>query len=120
MKKAIIAALLLGVSSLGFAATGAPCTGGAAANATVADASSDFAVTDINFRCSQNVFLNYSDSTTVMGVGAGSAKGKNAFKGNSAGGAVTVNAACPASGCTATQSGAAATQGLADGGGSSG
>lgn len=114
MKKILIAALFGFASMSAFADTGNPCTGGDASNATVADADSDFAVTAINFRCSQNVFLSYEDSATVMAVGAGSKKGKTAYKGNSSGGAITKNADCVASGCTQQNAIDAATQGLAD------
>lgn len=118
MKKTIFAMLLAGMASGAFAGSGDACAGGAAANATVAEADSDFAVTAINFRCSQNVFLSWEDTSTVMAVGAGSAKGKNAFKGNSSGGAITVHAACAATGCLDTDAQGAATQGLTDASGS--
>lgn len=114
MKKILIAALFGFASMSAFAGSGDPCTGGNAANATVADADSDFAVTAINFRCSQNVYLSFEDSATVMAVGAGSAKGKTAYKGNSAGGAITKHEDCASSGCTQGNAQGAATQGLAD------
>jgi len=66
-------------------------------------------------KCSANVWLDGIDSSsTVYAVGSGSAKGKKYFTGNTAGGAVRAVADCPISGCTGTESGLGATQGVTD------
>jgi len=112
MKKILLASVI-GLLSTGAMAT-ALCDGTSGGPKTVDAASGSFNVTAIKSTCSQNVFLDYSGNSTSMGVGTGSKKGKTAYKGNTAGGAVTRHADCPTTGCTATESGAAATQALTD------
>lgn len=80
------------------------CSGATAAkNGTAINSTnSDFVVTEFTPKCSANVFLSTSDNATTFAVGAGSAKGKTYFAGNSEGGAVsppTTGSACPSTGC---------------------
>ena len=116
MKKHILASLIGLASGVAMAASGTPCTGGAGQAATVpaGAAGTNFNLQAINFRCSNNVFLSWQDSATVMAVGTGSAKGKTAYKGNSSGGAVTRSADCDASGCTQANATTAAGGGYSD------
>ncbi len=90
------------------------CTGGAASSKQIS--TGDFVKVEFQAKCSANIFMTGIDaSSTVYAVGAGSAKGKKAFTGNTAGGAVkAMPTDCPSGGCTATESGAAATQGVTD------
>lgn len=84
------------------------CTGAGATGVTITGATNTFIQVTFTARCSQNVFLSYSQNTTVLAVGAGSAKGKNYFAGHSNGGGITVNGACPGTGCTGTDADAKA------------
>ncbi len=121
MKKLILATALSLASVAAFAADGNVCTNQTAAadlRKTVAETASDFAVTNFNFQCSANIWLSYSDSATAIGVGSGSAKGKTAYKGNSAGGAITKDTDCASSGCTQPDATTAATNGLNEAGSS--
>jgi hypothetical protein len=80
------------------------CTG-TAGNGTQVDGVTDgtaFVRVTFTPKCSANVLLQYSQTATSIAVASASKKGKNAFKGNSAGGSVATSAACASSsGCVA-------------------
>lgn len=79
------------------------CTG-AAGNATsdIVGSTANFVQVSFRPKCSANVLLSYSQSTTAFAVGSGSQKGKTYFSGNTAGGGVSAQGACPPTGCTIT------------------
>jgi hypothetical protein len=86
------------------------CSGSASgASYNMTTSSTSFVSIPFTGKCSANVFLSYSDSQTVMAAGAASKKGKNVFAGHTNGGGVRpTGTICPATGCTATETGAAA------------
>jgi hypothetical protein len=53
-------------------------------------------------KCSANVFLSGSDSSTFYRVGAGSSKGKNRFAGSTMGGGIAAAGSCAVTGCSAS------------------
>jgi len=59
---------------------------GAGAEATIATGS--FIVNSFKLKCSNNVFLAYAETSTAVGVCAGSKKGNKTYGGSSEGGAV--------------------------------
>lgn len=81
----LIGAALVTLSSAAFAADTA-CTGGTGGDASVTAGS--FIVNGFTMKCSKNVHLGHAESTTAVGVCAGSAKGNKTYGGTSEGGAV--------------------------------
>jgi hypothetical protein len=120
MKKIIALMMFAGLSSSVFAT--AVCAGNTSAVAgTIQNptAGTTFNVVAFTPRCSANVFLDVEQSPINVGVGSASSKGKNVFGGNSGGGSVApTGTLCPAAGCSATQTGTAATNALAAAGAS--
>lgn len=100
MKTRILIASLFLVASSYSNAT-AVCDGAGAAGAKAIQAG-DFIKEAFNMNCSKNVFLDYSESPTVVTVCAASKKGKNAFGGSSDGGSVSAAGACAGDGCVVT------------------
>lgn len=111
MKKIILMAVTVAAAAATMnvqAAAVAVCAGAGTATPQVS-ATDSFIKTPFTPKCSNNVHLMVDDQTTFYRVGAASVKGKNGFGGSTAGGAVSVNGACAATGCTATDASAAAT-----------
>ena len=87
------------------------CTGQTAGTGVVVTGvATNFVQVTFTPRCSNNVFLAYSQSTTAFAVGAGSSKGKTAFQGNTVGGGVSASTTvtCPTTGCGTSQATGAA------------
>lgn len=95
----LIASLFLVASSYSNATL--VCKGEDKAGAKSIDAGA-FIKENFNMNCSKNVFLDYSESATVVTVCAASLKGKNAFGGSSDGGSVSAAGACAGDGCAQT------------------
>lgn len=74
------------------------CTGATAASSQIQGAATAFIQVTFTARCSANVFLQYSQNTTVLAVAAASRKGKNYFSGHSNGGGITTNGVCAGTG----------------------
>ena len=128
MKKSslvVLAAVSLVSAGSVFAATsGAICSGSATAGAgatlaTPTTSDAEFVRQGFPTKCSANVHLSYSQTAINFAVGSGSVKGKTAFGGSTAGGAVAKVADCNTStGCDAAAATAAATTALNAAGGS--
>ena len=112
MKKIILASVLAAsaisaVSLDANAATGtaAICAGPAAAGVgtSVAAATDSFVKVDFTPKCSTNVHLIANDQNTYYGVGSASTKGKTAWVGSTAGGGITKDSDCAATGCTSAK-----------------
>ena len=90
------------------------CGGSATGSSyNVTTSATSFVSIAFTVRCSANVFLSYTDSQTVMAVGAASRKGKNIFAGHTNGGGVRpTGTLCPTAGCDASQPASAATTAL--------
>lgn len=97
MKTRILLAGLFLVASSYSNAT-AVCTGSDTAGAKSVSAGA-FIKEAFNMNCSKNVFLDYSETATVVAVCAASKKGKNSFGGSSDGGSVSAAGACAGDGC---------------------
>ncbi|ANQ86514.1 hypothetical protein dqs_3493 [Azoarcus olearius] len=95
MDKRILAALAL-VAVSGSAAAASICTGVAANGATIDGATDGSAFVRVTFtpKCSANVQLDFTQTATGAGVCANSKKGKNNFKGTTAGGGIGVDTTC--------------------------
>jgi len=63
------------------------CTG-SAADATIATQAGSFIVNGFTMKCSNNVYLGYTESDTAIGVCAASKKGSMKYGGTSDGGSV--------------------------------
>lgn len=103
MKKQLMIGLLAAFASVSVYAADA-CTGKGADDKEVLESEADgtkfVRVPGQKIKCSANVLATYDQSATALWVGAASKKGKNSFKGNTAGGAVKVHALCEkTSGC---------------------
>lgn len=115
MKKVILASVLAAsaiASTNVNAASGTAtiCAGAssATAGAQVTTATDTFVKVAFTPKCSANVFMTDNDQNTYYGVGSGSAKGKTAWVGSTAGGSISKNADCAATGCTAANATTAA------------
>jgi hypothetical protein len=111
MKKIILGSVLAvaAISSANAAAT-AICSGIPSSAQPVTTDASSFVRTQFTPKCSNNVHLVGDDNQAYFRVGAASTKGKNAFGGSSVGGAVQPYTTCAsATGCSATEASAAAT-----------
>lgn len=103
MKKAMILAAVAAAGVCAQAnAAGELCasTGG---TVTFATAASSFVRTSFNIKCSNNVYSNYAENATAIGIVAGSAKGKNYFGGGTNSGQVTALGVCASTGCSTTE-----------------
>jgi hypothetical protein len=107
MKKALILAAMAASAVSSQANATAACTGVAGGGnysfTLNADTSSRFVLTAFTVKCSSNVFSNYSEQATSLGVVAGSGKGKNYFGGGTGGGGVSAMGTCATTGCSATE-----------------
>lgn len=114
MKKYLhIASGVMGALAVtGALAQTAVCSGTAGNGTSIAGATTNFVQVSFTPKCSANVLLQYSQSTTAFAVGSGSQKGKTYFSGNTAGGGVSAQGACVATGCTATEVGTKTTAAL--------
>ena len=106
MNKTVKLGLVAGVSLIAVANTAsaaAGCTNGTAASVA---ASTDFIKTAFTPKCSKNVYLDYSQDATQVGVCSGSNKGNKQYGGTSEGGGVTESTATYSGGTvTATTAG---------------
>jgi hypothetical protein len=66
-------------------------------------ATNEFTKVAFTPKCSANVHMHYSQTTTAFGAVAGSTKGKNYFGGGTGGGGVKVISSCATSGCSTTE-----------------
>lgn len=94
MKKALLVSLALVFPLAAQAAATAVCTGDTGGDKAVTTTAGMFIVNGFNMKCSTNVFLQYEENATAVGVAAASKKGKNIFAGGSAGGQVKKVAEC--------------------------
>jgi hypothetical protein len=105
MKKALILSVLAAAAFSPLAnATGEVCTG-VATGGTVAitTTANMFVIVPFTAQCSANVYSNYAEDATRLGVVAGSKKGKNYFGGSTNGGGIKVQGPCAATGCSTTE-----------------
>lgn len=104
MKKALILSVLAAAAVSPLANAAAVCDGASGANVNIAPASpADFIKVPFTAKCSANVFSNYSENATQVGVVAGSKKGRNWFAGGSNGGGVRAGGLCATTGCSTTE-----------------
>lgn len=106
MKKALILAAMAASAVSSQANATAACSGGTGGNYSFAVNSatdSQFVKTAFTVKCSANVYSNYSESGTALGVVAGSSKGKNYFGGGTAGGGIGPVGTCATTGCSTTE-----------------
>lgn len=104
MKKSLILGCLAATALTTMDANAtAVCSGGTGASVSVASDSSNFIRQTFSAKCSANVFSNYSQNATAMGVVAGSGKGKNYFGGGTNGGGVRLVTTCATTGCSTTE-----------------
>lgn len=107
MKKLLILSFVAASAVSSMANATQVCSGAtAAANGTAVNPASptaEFVKVAFTPKCSANTLVNYTENATAFGVAAGSLKGKNVFSGGTSGGGVKAVAACPTSGCTATE-----------------
>lgn len=106
MKKVLIMAALAASAVSSQANATAACSGGTGGNynfSVNATATNQFVKTAFTVKCSANVFSNYSENGTALGVVAGSAKGKNYFGGGTAGGGIAPMGTCATTGCSTTE-----------------
>jgi len=115
MKKALILSALAAAAVSPMANATAVCAG-AAAGATVAvtTTANMFVIVPFTAQCSANVYSNYSEDATRLGVIAGSKKGKNSFGGSTNGGGIKPQGACAATGCSTAEITDAASAALRD------
>lgn len=129
MKKSsmiVLAAVsLVSISAANAATSGNVCTGNTVATngtqiSSSTSATNEFVKQSFTPKCSANVFLSYEQDQINFGVGAGSSKGKTAFKGNTGGGAVSARGACTGTGggCQQSDATGAATVALQEAGSS--
>lgn len=106
MKKVLILAAMAACAVSSQANATAACAGGTGANYAFSVNSatdSQFVKTAFTVKCSANVYSNYSESATALGVVAGSAKGKNYFGGGTGGGGVAAMGTCATTGCSTAE-----------------
>jgi hypothetical protein len=109
MKKVILTAVLASAAIASMNASAASgtaviCTGGSTAGSgnNVTTATDTFVKVSFSPKCSANVHAVDNDQNTYYGVGSASTKGKTAWVGSTAGGGISKNADCAATGCTST------------------
>jgi hypothetical protein len=104
MKKALILSVLAAVAVSPLANATAVCDGAAAgATKAVTTSADSFVIVPFTAQCSANVYSNYSEDATRLGVVAGSKKGKNFFGGSTNGGGIKPQGACAATGCSTSE-----------------
>ena len=115
MKKVILnsvmaAAKLASLTAGAATGTATICTGNstAGAGAAVTTATDTFVKVSFTPKCSANVYMTDNDQGTYYGAGSASTKGKQSFRGSTAGGSITKDADCAATGCTSSNAATAA------------
>jgi hypothetical protein len=105
MKKALILSVLAAAAVSPLANAAGEVCAGAAAGATVAITTTAdmFVIVPFTAQCSANVYSNYAEDATRLGVVAGSKKGKNYFGGSTNGGGIRPQGACAATGCSTSE-----------------
>lgn len=105
MKKSMILAAVATAGVCAQANAAALCTGAAGGGSVAFSVatSNNFVRTTFNIKCSNNVYSNYAESSTAIGVVAASAKGKNYFGGGTNNGQVTALGACTSTCGTTTE-----------------
>jgi hypothetical protein len=110
MKKLLFVLFMTTASLFAHAAVTEVC-GGNGGSVAVTASSGNFIVNSFSMKCSANTYVAYDQSSTAIGVGAASIKGKNIFAGNSGGGGVASKGACTGT-CSSTNATDAATAAL--------
>jgi len=115
MKKVILTAVLASAAISSMSANAASgtaviCTGNstAAAGNAVTTATDTFVKVSFTPKCSANVHMVDNDQNTYYGVGSCSTKGKTFWVGSTAGGSISKQADCAATGCTSAGAATAA------------
>jgi hypothetical protein len=99
MKKLIFVAFCMASAS----AFAAPACANGTASAPLTAGGTNFIQSSFQHKCSANIYLEAEQNNVAFAAAAGSGKGKNVFGATSAGGTVTVQGPCAATGCTATE-----------------
>lgn len=113
MKKVILSSVMAvaAISSMNaaHATSQSICAAPTAAGNGTAPTVGSFIKTAFTPKCSANVYLVGDDQNTYYGAGSASAKGKNIFRGSTAGGGVAASGSCAATGCVSGDAVTAAT-----------